>query len=114
MFHHVYFYKKKQWRPTSKKKKRGKNLSPRNRQASHTAPALPSILKNKKKCRYVQSPILATVPNVVLASRPRLAHTKYKNCLTRKSRKGHQAKRRKEEKTEAQGTGRHATASELC
>jgi hypothetical protein len=27
------FYKKKQWRPPSKKKKRGKNLSPRNRKA---------------------------------------------------------------------------------
>jgi hypothetical protein len=26
-------YKKKQWRPPSKKKKRGKNLSPRNRKA---------------------------------------------------------------------------------
>jgi hypothetical protein len=29
-------YKKRQWRPTSKKKKRGKNLSPRNRKASHS------------------------------------------------------------------------------
>jgi hypothetical protein len=28
-------YKKKQWRPPSKKKKRGKNLSPRNRKACH-------------------------------------------------------------------------------
>jgi len=30
------FYKKKQWRPPSKKKKRGKNLSPRNRKACHS------------------------------------------------------------------------------
>jgi hypothetical protein len=29
-------YKKKQWRPSSKKKKRGKNLSPRNRKACHS------------------------------------------------------------------------------
>jgi hypothetical protein len=28
-------YKTKQWRPPSKKKKRGKNLSPRNRKACH-------------------------------------------------------------------------------
>jgi hypothetical protein len=28
-------YKKKQWRPPSKEKKRGKNLSPRNRKACH-------------------------------------------------------------------------------
>jgi hypothetical protein len=28
-------YKKKQWRPPSKKKKRRKNLSPRNRKACH-------------------------------------------------------------------------------
>jgi hypothetical protein len=30
------FYKKKQWRPPSKKKKRGKNLSPRNRKACYS------------------------------------------------------------------------------
>jgi hypothetical protein len=30
------FYKKKQWRPPSKKKKRGKNLSPRDRKACHS------------------------------------------------------------------------------
>jgi hypothetical protein len=30
------FYKKKQWRPPSKKKKRGKNLSPRNSKACHS------------------------------------------------------------------------------
>jgi hypothetical protein len=37
-------YKKKQWRPLSKKKKRGKNLSPRNRKACHSVgtSALPS------------------------------------------------------------------------
>jgi hypothetical protein len=29
-------YKKKQWRPPRKKKKRGKNLSPRNRMACHS------------------------------------------------------------------------------
>jgi hypothetical protein len=29
------YYKKKQWRPPSKKKKRGKNLSPRNSKACH-------------------------------------------------------------------------------
>jgi hypothetical protein len=28
-------YKKKQWRPPGKKKKRGKNLSPKNRKACH-------------------------------------------------------------------------------
>jgi hypothetical protein len=28
-------YKKNQWRPPSKKKKRGKNLSPRNMKACH-------------------------------------------------------------------------------
>jgi hypothetical protein len=33
--------------------------------------------------------------------------------LTRKSSGGHQAKRRKEEKTQARGTGRRATASAL-
>jgi hypothetical protein len=31
-----FVYKKKQWRPPSKKKKRGKNLSPRNRKACHS------------------------------------------------------------------------------
>jgi hypothetical protein len=30
------FYKKKPWRPPSKKKKRGKNQSPRNRKACHS------------------------------------------------------------------------------
>jgi hypothetical protein len=30
-------YKKKQWTPPSKKKKRGKNLSPRNRHATASA-----------------------------------------------------------------------------
>jgi hypothetical protein len=29
-------YKKKEWRPPSKKKKRGKNLSPTNRKACHS------------------------------------------------------------------------------
>jgi hypothetical protein len=29
-------YKKQQWRPPSKKKKRGKNLSPRNKTACHS------------------------------------------------------------------------------
>jgi hypothetical protein len=29
-------YKNKQWRPPSKKKKRGKNLSPRSRKACHS------------------------------------------------------------------------------
>jgi hypothetical protein len=33
--------------------------------------------------------------------------------ITRKSSGGHQAKRRKEEKNKARGTGRHATASAL-
>jgi hypothetical protein len=36
-----------------------------------------------------------------------------KQFLTRKSSGGHQAKRRKEDKTEARGTGRHPTASAL-
>jgi hypothetical protein len=33
-------YKNKQWRLPSKKKERGKNLSPRNRKACHNAPAI--------------------------------------------------------------------------
>jgi hypothetical protein len=34
-------YKKKQWRlPSKNKKKRGKNLSPRNRKACHSAPVI--------------------------------------------------------------------------
>jgi hypothetical protein len=37
-------YKKKQWRPPSKKKRRGKNLSPRNRKARHSVST--ALLKN--------------------------------------------------------------------
>jgi hypothetical protein len=41
-------YKKKQWRPPSKKKKRGKNLSPRNRKACHNVSTnlLQSVAEN--------------------------------------------------------------------
>jgi hypothetical protein len=38
--------KKKQWRPPSKKKKRGKNLSPRNMKACHNI----GIALLKKRC----------------------------------------------------------------
>jgi hypothetical protein len=37
-------YKKKQWRPPNKKKKRGKNLSPRNRKTCHSV--ITALLKS--------------------------------------------------------------------
>jgi hypothetical protein len=56
-------YKKKQWRPPSKKKKRGKNLSPRNRKACHSIDvALPksvaevgtqSAMKSSRKTLHI-------------------------------------------------------------
>jgi hypothetical protein len=37
-------YKKKEWRPPGKKKKGGKNLSPRNRKACHKTRAMSTLL----------------------------------------------------------------------
>jgi hypothetical protein len=46
------FYKKKQWRPLSKKRKRGKNVSPRNKKALPQRQHCPLA-----KCRRERSPM---------------------------------------------------------
>jgi hypothetical protein len=74
-------YKKKQWRPPSKKKKKGKNLSPRNRKACHS---ISSALNQSVTEMRTQSAMKSSQKKCVI---------KY---LTRKGSRTHQAKRKKQ------------------